>query len=625
MADSPETLSIFRQGASLHQAGRVAEAEPLYRQILKIEPDHAETLHLLGLICHQTGRFDEAADLIRRAVSRSPRNPNYVSNLGMALAALGRFDGAIEAYRAALSIRPEAQTWFNFGNALRAKDDLPAAIDAFQNAIALRADFVEALNNLGLSLHDAGRLDEAIATYRRALESGPESAEVLKNLGNAMKDAGELDEAIRCYRRASDLGDDARAAGNLLYAMHFHPRYGPREIYQAHSQWNLRFCRPLASQNLPHANPGAPGRNRPLRIGYVSPDLHAHPVGRFLLPLFAHHDRTQFRIHSYSDLRRADSVTEQLRANTDLWRDTASLSDAQLAQAIRDDAIDILVDVTMHMKGSRLLVFARRPAPVQVTYLAYCSTTGVEAIDYRLTDPFLDPPAVDESQYAEKSVRLPRTYWCYQPHYEDIPVAPPSQNSSSITFGCLNTYSKVNPDVLSAWAAILRNVPGSRLIVHSLPGAHRQRDRALLEREGVDPNRLEFVGFLRGQEYFHQYYYIDVALDPFPYPGGTTTCDALWMGVPVVSLAGQTAVSRAGLSILSNIGLNELIATTAARYIEIASTLAHDVSRLAFLRSTLRDRMRSSPIMDQPRFARDLEAAYRQMWQSFCDTGATSP
>ena len=216
-------------------------------------------------------------------------------------------------------------------------------------------------------------------------------------------------------------------------------------------------------------------------------------------------------------------------------------------------------------------------------------------------------------------MRLPQTYWCYQPHYEDIPVAPPSQNSSSITFGCLNTYSKVNPDVLSAWAAILRNVPGSRLIVHSLPGAHRQRDRALLEREGVDPNRLEFVGFLRGQEYFHQYYYIDVALDPFPYPGGTTTCDALWMGVPVVSLAGQTAVSRAGSSILSNIGLNELVATTAARYVEIASTLAHDVSRLAFLRSTLRDRMRSSPIMDQRQFARDVEAAYRQMWQSFCD------
>jgi predicted O-linked N-acetylglucosamine transferase (SPINDLY family) len=619
MVDSQEVQELFRDAVAHHRAGHMNEAEPRYRRILEIEPGHADALHLLGLICRQTGRLPEAADLIRRAVSANPGNAAYLSNLGIVLAALDQTDVAIDCYRKALAIRAEAETWFNLGNALRAKGELAAAVDAFGKAIELRPDFLEALNNLALTLHEDLRLDEAIATYRRALALNPNSGEVLKNFGNALKDTGELDEAIRCYQRAADLGGDARAAGNFLYAMHFHPRYGPREIYEAHAGWNRRFCQPLASHIRPHQNERAP--DRPLHIGYVSPDFHSHPVGRFLLPLFAHHDREQFKIHCFSDLRRPDAVTGQLRENTDVWRETRSLSDEQLAELIRQDGIDILVDLTMHMKGNRLLVFARKSAPVQVTYLAYCSTTGVEAIDYRLTDPFLDPVGEDESVYTEKTIRLARSYWCYQPHYPAMAVAPPpALEKPAIKFGCLNTYSKVNAEVMAAWAAILRGVPRSRLIVHSLDGAHRERDRRVLNSHGVDPQRLEFVEFLRGEEYFHRYDQIDIGLDPFPYPGGTTTCDALWMGVPVVSLAGQTAVSRAGLSILSNLGVSELVASTTAQYVEVATALAQDVSRLGLLRSTLRDRMRASPLMDAGQFARDLEAAYRRMWRNWCET-----
>jgi predicted O-linked N-acetylglucosamine transferase (SPINDLY family) len=617
----PRVTEIFRAAAAHHQAGRIAEAEPLYRQLLAIDPNHADALHLLGLICHQAGRSPEGAELIRQAVSLRPGDASYLCNLGLVLAAMGHSDGAIESYRAALAIRPEAEIWFNLGNALHRRGDFAGAIEAFRKAIELNPPLAQAINNLALALHDDSQLDEAIATYRRALELCPESAEVLKNLGNAMKDAGELDEAIRCYQRSSDLSGDPRAAGNLLYAMHFHPRYGPREIFELHARWNDRFCRSLSSEIRFHANDPSP--DRPLRIGYVSPDFYAHPVGRFLLPLFAHHDPEQLKICCYSDVKQPDAVTYQLRSRANVWRDTGSLSDAQLAETIRQDSIDVLVDLTMHMKGSRLLVFARKPAPVQVTYLAYCSTTGVEAIDYRLTDPFLDPIGIDESAYCEKSIRLPRTYWCYKPHYDAIPVAPPpSDRTSQITFGCLNTYSKINPDVLRTWAAVLRNVPDSRLVVHSLPGAHRERDRSLLQEQGVDRDRLQFVGFLHGEDYFHQYHQIDVALDPFPYQGGTTTCDAMWMGAPVVSLAGRTAVSRAGLSILSNVGVPELVARTGDDYVKIATQLALDLPRRTELRSTFRERMRSSPLMDPARFAEDVQSAYRQMWRSWCDTRA---
>jgi predicted O-linked N-acetylglucosamine transferase (SPINDLY family) len=279
----------------------------------------------------------------------------------------------------------------------------------------------------------------------------------------------------------------------------------------------------------------------------------------------------------------------------------------------------------MHAEGSRLLVFARKPAPVQVTYLAYCSTTGLETMDYRLSDPYLDPPGIDASNYSEKTLRLPRTYWCYQAPAEAPDVGPlPALRKGHITFGCFNNYSKVSPSVLTTWCDLLKRVPGSELVVFSREGAHRQRALDLVAEQGIGLARFRFVGPVVTAEYFKRYLEIDIALDPFPYPGGTTTCDALWMGVPVVSLSGRTAVSRGGVSILSNIGLQELIAKDRDQYISIAADLASNIPRLAQLRSTLREQMRRSPLMDGPQFTHDVEAAFRTIWRAWCAAPTTA-
>jgi predicted O-linked N-acetylglucosamine transferase (SPINDLY family) len=461
-------------------------------------------------------------------------------------------------------------------------------------------------------------VDEALACHRRALELKPDFAEAHSNLGVAFKDQGKLDEALACFRRALELKPDYAAAhSNLLYTQVFCPGYDPQTLYEEHRRWNRQHAEPLGKFIEPHPNDRSPQRR--LRIGYLSPDFRRHPVGRFLLPLLESHDRENFEIFSYASVRIPDTMTDRCRAHTDVWRDVLGLPDEQVAHAIRQDRVDILVDLTMHMANNRLLVFARKPAPVQVTYLAYCGTTGLTTIDYRLSDPYLDPPGRDEPFYSEQTVHLPETYWCYRPPIETPPVnALPALEAGHVSFGSLNNFCKVTSAVLAAWGQLLQAVPGSRLLLHAFSGSHRDRARGFLAEQGIAENRVVFVDFLPTAEYLGVYRRIDVALDPFPYGGGTTTCDALWMGVPVVSLAGQTAVGRGGVSILSNLGLPELVAQDPEQYVRIAVELAHDLPRLSALRASLRERMQASPLMNAARFARNVEAAYRTMWQRWC-------
>jgi len=333
-----------------------------------------------------------------------------------------------------------------------------------------------------------------------------------------------------------------------------------------------------------------------------------------MLPLLANHDHTSFEIYCYTDLTIPDALTDQLKSLVHFWKLTSGLSDAQLADLIRSDGIDILVDLTMHLKGSRLMAFARKPAPVQVTYLAYCSTTGLETMNYRLSDPQLDPLYMNDSVYTERTVRLPRTYWCY-PEPENAPDVGPLHASSAghVMFGCFNNYSKVTRQTLEMWARILNAVPESRLVIHAHEGSHRQAALELFASHGVEAGRVHFNGFRRLDEYLAQYNQVDISLDPFPYGGGTTTCDAIYMGVPVVSLEGATAVSRAGKSILTNVGLQDLVAKSPDQYVEIALKLAADLPRLEDLRKSLRQRLKDSPLMDGPQFARDMEEIYRRM------------
>jgi len=643
---------------SHHQAGRLPDAEKIYRLILSQHSDNPDALHLLGVLSAQLGKLDAAVELIRRAVLLKPGDatanydlgktliglgrldeaiaslqqairikPDYAeaySNLGIALKDAGRFDEAISAYREAIRLNPKfAEAHNNLGNILRETRQYDAAIAACRQAILLKPGYAKAHNNLGNALKDNHQLDEAISSYREAIRLQPDYAEAHGNLGIALKDTGQLDDAIASCRQAVHLKPDSTDLHrNLVLALHYHPAFDARMIHDELRRWNQRHAQPLKIFIQPHINNRDPDRR--LRIGYVSPDFRDHVVGLNLLPLLREHDHRQTEIFCYANMVRDDAFTDQIRHHADIWRSIAGMSDSRAADLIRLDQIDILVDLALHTAGNRLLVFARKPAPVQVTYLGYCSSTGLETMDYRLSDPHLDPVDSDLSVYSERTIRLPETYWCYanaDPATEPSPS--PALAAGFITFGCLNNFAKVAP-ALDLWVEILRNVPHSRLIVHSPPGTHLNGVRHRFTAAGVSPDRLEFPGQQPRPQYLRTYQRIDIALDPFPWCGGITTCDALWMGVPVITLVGRTAVGRGGASILANIGLPELIAPTPEQYLQIATTLAKDLPRLADLRRTLRPRMQASPLMDAPRFARNIEAAYRRMWRTWC-TDAGNP
>jgi predicted O-linked N-acetylglucosamine transferase (SPINDLY family) len=402
--------------------------------------------------------------------------------------------------------------------------------------------------------------------------------------------------------------------------MHYHSEYDAQGIAKELRRWNRQHAEPLREFIQLHTNDRDPDRR--LRIGYVSPDFLHHVVGQSLLPLLQKHDRQQFEITCYAHVLRPDAMTRQLQENAHCWRNIVGLTDEEVAKQIRDDRIDILVDLSLHTPNNRLLVFARKPAPVQVTYLAYCGTSGMSAMDYRLSDPYLDPLNTDLSCYSEKTVRLPQSYWCYRPAGPgDEPSASPAARNGFVTFGCLNNFAKVSSAALELWGRIMMAEPSSRMIIHALPGTHLDRVVHQLDRGGVAKDRLRFVGKQPWMGYTQTYSQIDIILDAFPFAGGITTCDALWMGVPVVSLSGVTAVGRGGRSILSNIGMAELLANSQEEYAQIASALARDIPRLNNLHATLRHNMEQSPLMDAGKFALNVEAAYRSMWQTWCRGG----
>lgn len=644
--------AYYNLGNALRDQGQLDQAAAAYRQAIALQPNDADACGNLGGVLQAMGNLDAAIAAYRQTIALRPTYAEAHYNLGNALGDHGQRDDAIAAYRQAIALNPNfAAAYGNLANALRDNGCLDQAIAACRQALALKPNFPEAYNNLGNALKDKGRLDEAIAAYRQALvlnphfphahsnlgnvlrDTGqldeavaacrqaialkPDYAKAHNNLGNALKEMGQLDQAVAAYRQAVVLQPNfAEAHSNVLYTQLFDPAYDARAICREHQRWNQQHAEPLRKLIQPHANDRDP--NRRLRIGYVSPDLSGQPVGRFMLPLLAHHDHQCFEIFAYAQVPVPDAITAQLRAGTDGWRSLVGLTDSQVCDLVRRDRIDILVDLTLHMANHRLLVFAGKPAPVQATYLAYAGTSGLTTMDYRLSDPWLDPPGMDETIYSEQTIRLADTYWCYQP-VVDLPLQPPPALANGfVTFGCLNNFCKVNEPLLSLWAKMLMAVPQSQLLLHAREGSHRQRVLDYLQRQGIDPARVSFAGMGLPATYFQRYQAIDIALDTHPYGGGTTSCDALWMGVPLVTWIGPTAVGRGGLSILANLSLPELAAQSPEDYVQIAVGLASDWPRLQALHATLRQRMLSSVLMDAPRFARNMEAAYRQMWRRYC-------
>ena len=608
-------MSPIQQAMELLRAGRPADAELLARQVLQTQPDNPDALHCLGLIAQRTGRHGDAAALIRRAIGSSPTDAQLAYNHSISLSALGDLPAAESALREAIRLRPDlAEAHTNLGATLTRLGNLPGALESFREVTRLRPADPLARLNLGKTFRSLDQLDEAESSFREAIHLAPTLAPAWNMLGSCLREAGRIDEAIACFENAIQIDPAFREAhSNLCYALYFDPSTTGQRIVDVHREWARKFAAvPTPALHIADRSPP-----RRLRVGYVSPSFRAHAVGSFVVPIFEHHDRGQFEIIAYSDTANPDQVTERLRQCATIWRDTRGLSDQALADLVRADRVDILVDLTLHMRGCRLAAFAHRPAPVQLTHLAYCGTSGLQQMDGCITDTHMEVDGVEQA-FTEPLLPLPETYWAYRPPAHTPPVSPPPVlQNGYITFGCLNSLAKVNDRVLTTWSHILAAIPDSRLALF-LPGF--ESNPSLLRRlqgHGIPAGRVDPYPRQPLHSYFETYNRIDLALDPFPYNGGTTSLDALWMGVPVVTLAGTLPVGRAGVSILSNVGLEVLITRSEDEYINRAVEICTDVSKLQTLRAGLRSRMVASPLLDERAYVRDLEVLYLRAWQRF--------
>ncbi len=494
------------------------------------------------------------------------------------------------------------------------------AIDSIQRAIALRPGDAIFHFNLGNLYQDLGRLDDAIAAFRQSLLCQPDALDALLGLGTALRAKGLPEEAIACYRHVLRLAPDyAIAYNNLLFVLQSSATHTPEEIFAEHQGFAQRFEAPLKPYWPTHVNAADSGKR--LKIGYVSGDLRQHAVAYFIEPILAHHDKTRFEIYAYCNNTVRDAYTDRIAGHVDHWRVCIGDSDEQLAQQIRQDGIDILVDLSGHTALNRLLVFARKPAPVQATWIGYQGSTGLTAMDYRISDAFMDPPGLTERYHSEALMRLPNGGFAYQPELQCPAVnALPALSTGEITFASLNTLSKIGPAVVALWARILQSVPRSCLLLGNVVDAEiAQRLTGLFGHHGIAPDRLILKPQMPTLDYLALHQHIDIALDPYPYNGGTTTLHSLWMGVPVITLAGRHAVSRFGASLLSRVGLPQFITTDEDGYLRCAIQTAQDLPRLAALRQSLRQRM-TAPDWQPVNITRQLEAAYRQMWQTWCNT-----
>jgi len=602
-------------------SGQSDQAIAALRETIRIQPDYAMAYYRLGSALMGKGQNNEATAAYQNAVRILPDYAEAHNDLGIALRNIQRLDEAIASFRQAIRLKPDlVEAHSNLGCALTFIAQFEEAITACRQAIQINPGFADAHCNLGKAFKDTGQFDQAMPRYREAIRLKPDFTDAHNGLGNTLHDLGRLDEAIAAYRQSIEIKpNDSDAHGNLLFSLNFLPDIDAETILAEHRAWSDRHARPLMNARIQHPNERAPDRR--LRIGYVSPDFRRHSVGYFFIPLLDHHDRQNFEIFCYANVFNPDDMTERMKRSSDSWRSIVIDNDDAVANMIRSDGIDILVDLSGHTAGGRLRVFARKPAPIQITYLGYPNTTGMTAIDYRLTDDLADPPGSTDHLNVEKLWRLPGCAWCYEPP-EDAPDVQTRENGC-ITFGCFNAFAKINSRLVAIWAQLLKSTPGSRLLLKSAGAGEtsaRQRLTGEFAKHDIPGERIEMLGRVADpRRHLELYHRVNVALDTHPYHGTTTTCEALWMGVPVVSVAGQTHVSRVGVSLLNSVGLPELIAHSADEYVSIAAGLANDWPRLAELRRTLRSRMRTSPLMDAPRFARDIEAAYRQMWRNWCE------
>lgn len=509
------------------------------------------------------------------------------------------------------------KAWELLGVAALNLGDYPLACERFERVLALAGDEAQALANAAEANRRGDRCDRALELIERALALKPGFAPFLHIHVLALESSWRSEEALVACREALRLHPDFAKLHTSYMTLLNRAGADPALILDAHCRWAERFGASLPA-DVEYRNP--PQSERRLRIGYVSADFRRHAVSHFVLPLLEHHDPARLDVYCYSNTPKTDDITRRCETLASHWRDIVALPDAAAAELIRSDGIDILIDLSGHTSGNRLGLFARKPAPVQITYLGYPATTGLSQMDYRLTDGRADPCGASEARYVERLLRLPHSLWCFAPPPQMPEVGPsPASGTGHITFGSLNSVFKLTPQLLALWSRLLGALPGSKLVLATVPeGAPRARISREFETNGVDPARLEFHGFLSWDEFWALHGRIDIALDSFPCNGGATTCETLWLGVPLVSLAGEAFLARAGLSILTTIGLPELVARSEDEYLRVARNLAGDRVRLVQLRAGMRERMRASPLLAAAAFTRDLEDCYRAAWRQWC-------
>lgn len=638
-------------GVALGNQGKLAEAVACFQQALRLKPDYADAHNNLGLAWRDEGKLEEAKSCFQKALQIRPTFAEAHANLGIIFRLLGCLEEAIASSHQALLLKPDyAEAHRNLGNAYWQQGKLDAAVGCYYRVLSLNPNYPAAHNDLGIALSSQGLLEEAVVHYQTALRLNPTFAEAYNNMGNALRYLariaeametyqealritpdypevhnnmasllmlqGRLPEAMNHYRQALRIKPDyAESHSNMLFYLNYDPEVDPDEVFAEHCRWGELHGR-VPSSSARHDNDPSPERR--LRIGYVSPDFRQHALIRFFEPVLANHDPAQVEIICYANVIAPDSTTLRLRSLAHAWRSIWGRNDRQVAEQVRSDRIDILVDLAGHTANNRLTVFAHRPAPVQVTYLGYPNTTGLPVMDYKVTDAVLDPPG-DPVRHTEELVRLP---WicCFLPPENTPEITPlPALKTGRLTFGSLHNLAKLNAKVIDLWCRVLQGAPSTRLLIFrdGLVGDMREQLARQFTDRGIAADRLDLREGTIAPGYLGIYEEIDVALDVFPYSGSTTTREALWMGVPMLTLAGKCTAQRGSEGVLATLGLNDFVAATPEGFVSLGAKLPDDLPRLARLRSELRPLMQAT-ICDGRRHTRNLEQAYREMWRRWC-------
>lgn len=629
-----------------HRAGRLDQAEEIYRRVRAALPNHFDAVHLSGLVALQQGRVAEAVDLLARAHQLGPKNAPCALRLGLTLISVGRAADAEAPLRVAVQFDPQSvEAWDSLAHCLKLQDRLTDAVECHQRAVASQPAFAKGLYNFGLTLSLAGRHAEALACHERAIAADPAYAKGYYGRAQALQQMHRIPEAVAAYDRFLELEPgNLEARSYRLYALNHLDGFDRTRLFDEH----VAYGRSVGQHPVP-AFRNDPAPDRRLRLAIFSPDLRAHSCAWFLEPLLQHLDRTQFELYLYHDHFREDAVSERLKSGAAVWRNFAGQPAQVVEKTIRADAPDILIDLAGHTgRTSRLPLFAKHLAPVQVNYLGYPNTTGVSAMYYRFTDAVADPIGDADTLATEKLVRFAPTTWAYQAPDGAPPVKvrntnfhattpdrdhqtkvrntnfgpTDSEEGQGVVFGSFNNIAKISDTTLALWARVLAAVPASKLLLKGngfSDDSVRQRYFERFAAAGLPVERIEFLERTANTaEHLALYGRVDIALDTFPYHGTTTTCEALWMGVPVVTLMGDRHAARVSGSLLTAIGRAEWAAQTADDYVRIATELACAPAKLAAIRAGLRDQVRSSPLGDHAGQSARFAVALRQCWHAWC-------